>query len=768
MENNSAYDPNSELPNQELSPLPTDTQPNPEIIPKMSRGEAAGVSAQQGLTFGYGPEGEAYRRALDEMKKRGEIGEPQFPAMPFPGAPPVILPLATDEEGRFKDVLQSQYYKDFLEEERARVRGAREQYPYTSFASELGGSLVNPATVVAPELKAGQFFTNIARRGIPAAAQVSAYNEPKKPYEKSDTALDTLEKAGEGFIAGNLLGPVLGKAISAGAATGQQLLEAASRLRVAGVPIGDIPRYLTTDSSVAKWLSESLAKTPIAREPLNKIPEDYRAGLEATRTGITEGIDPSLVGQTFNEAGKKVQSDIGAWVEGQKKNFSDQYTQNLANVIDDTKFTSMTNTGNAVSDIIQRKANIGAGSFNFNDPRDVRKATSGAVQHVIDALQDPSGKNFSQLKELRTYLREIAGNPANNISKKEYDLLYKGISDDMEEAAKLSGNVNYNEYKRIDADYKKNLDAISDFQNFFGNFEKRGNQYVFDKTPEQLIGQISDAMKSGKGGSYDKLTMMMNSLSPEGRNSARNIIVSSLGSKPSAAAPDVIEFDPEKFIKQYGSLNKEAKELVFGPELKRSLDDLSTLSSPYSGGSASPMGKIKAPGESASQLGEIKVGAALGTVFWAGVGGLMGGRITSNYLANPSFAQRTGSLAKAYTALSDNPVSEAAQKAFVSALKQMPITAAQRLSADDYFRLFGVAKNTAENLRKWWDQTPEPQSEGKSSGGRIARKSGGRTGGNSISAEVKRVRALLSEKTASMLSVPDDAIATALHIAKRT
>jgi hypothetical protein len=56
----------------------------------------------------------------------------------------------------------------------------------------------------------------------------------------------------------------------------------------------------------------------------------------------------------------------------------------------------------------------------------------------------------------------------------------------------------------------------------------------------------------------------------------------------------------------------------------------------------------------------------------------------------------------------------------------------------------------------------------QASGGRIARKSGGRTTGNPISAEVKRVRALLSEKTASMLSVPDDAIATALHLAKRT
>jgi hypothetical protein len=57
---------------------------------------------------------------------------------------------------------------------------------------------------------------------------------------------------------------------------------------------------------------------------------------------------------------------------------------------------------------------------------------------------------------------------------------------------------------------------------------------------------------------------------------------------------------------------------------------------------------------------------------------------------------------------------------------------------------------------------------GQSSGGRVARKSGGRIKSNPISAEVKRVRALLSQKTANMLSLPDDAIATALDLAKRT
>jgi hypothetical protein len=54
----------------------------------------------------------------------------------------------------------------------------------------------------------------------------------------------------------------------------------------------------------------------------------------------------------------------------------------------------------------------------------------------------------------------------------------------------------------------------------------------------------------------------------------------------------------------------------------------------------------------------------------------------------------------------------------------------------------------------------------KNSGGRVARKSGGRIKSNPISAEVRQVRTLLSEKTASMLSMPDDAIATALNIAK--
>jgi len=64
------------------------------------------------------------------------------------------------------------------------------------------------------------------------------------------------------------------------------------------------------------------------------------------------------------------------------------------------------------------------------------------------------------------------------------------------------------------------------------------------------------------------------------------------------------------------------------------------------------------------------------------------------------------------------------------------------------------------------DQIPGFNNE-QSRGGRIERKSGGRVA-NAISNEVARTRALLSNKTASMLSMPDDAIVTALNHAKNT
>jgi hypothetical protein len=62
---------------------------------------------------------------------------------------------------------------------------------------------------------------------------------------------------------------------------------------------------------------------------------------------------------------------------------------------------------------------------------------------------------------------------------------------------------------------------------------------------------------------------------------------------------------------------------------------------------------------------------------------------------------------------------------------------------------------------------PRNAPQGQASGGRIQRKSGGRIG-NAISTEVDRTRALLGNKTASMLSMPDDAIVTALNHAKNT
>lgn len=746
---------------------PVLTEPNPEIVPKMSQGEAAGVSAQQGFTFGYGPEMEAYRRAYDALRERGELGTPQFQGSPGIGAPPIILPLSVDPSNQFKDITGSPEYKQFLEEERSRVRGAREQYPVTSFGSEVVGSVANPATWVAPELKSGQFFGNILRRGIPGGAQVAGYNEPKKPYEEEDTFSDKALKFGEGMVAGNVLGPLIGAGTTAAVKGGEQLLEAAKRLQAAGYAIPDIPRYLTTDSAVARWLSQTLAKTPFSGAPLNKVPEAYGEGLGATKEGIIEGISPNAANQTIYDAGQKVQGDIGQWVDNQKAYFQNQYDVQLKSIIDPNVRQPMYNTNQAVLDIIDRRANLGKGSFDYSDPKDVRKATSGIVEIVQDALNDPNYKNFWQLKELRTHLREVAGNPQNNVSQKEYDILYKAISDDMEDAAKASGAANYADYKRVDAEYKKSLDDIEDFQNFFGNFEKRGGKYVFDKTPENMIGQITSAMRSGKGGAYDKVTTMMSVLSPEGKDALRATILSDLGREASPEAADVFTFNAEKFLKQYGSLDKRAKTEVFGPDLKAALDDFYTLAGPFSPKAVNNMRSITSPLGAEEQASQIKVALSAFQHPVATFFGVAGGRGFSAAMASPVAVNQTSQAIRAFQALARNPASDVAQASFVQAFKQAPIVFAENNDITDYARAAGVSADIAAKIKAMYESQPR-EPEAQASGGRVGRKSGGRVKTNPISAEVKRVRTLLSQKTASMLSIPDDAIATALHLAKRT
>lgn len=56
----------------------------------------------------------------------------------------------------------------------------------------------------------------------------------------------------------------------------------------------------------------------------------------------------------------------------------------------------------------------------------------------------------------------------------------------------------------------------------------------------------------------------------------------------------------------------------------------------------------------------------------------------------------------------------------------------------------------------------------RAAGGRLAFKAGGSVGANAISSEVNKARLMLRRKTERMLSLPDDAVATALHMAKGT
>lgn len=123
-----------------------------------------------------------------------------------------------------------------------------------------------------------------------------------------------------------------------------------------------------------------------------------------------------------------------------------------------------------------------------------------------------------------------------------------------------------------------------------------------------------------------------------------------------------------------------------------------------------------------------------------------------------------GRMAAGVNAVADLPLGPVSLGDIVSGTSKAAYPAA--LAAEQT----GIAQERAlpedQSIRFSDGTTLDISEPGMNKGGRIQRKSGGRIKSNPISAEVRRVRALLSEKTASMLSMPDDAIATALNIAK--
>jgi hypothetical protein len=341
------------------------------------------------------------------------------------------------------------------------------------------------------------------------------------------------------------------------------------------------------------------------------------------------------------EAGQSIRQGLEDYIgPTSEAKVSDLYNK-VESKIDPTVTTPLSHTADEVSKIAARRA-------------EARLPGNGrAVDHVIDAVQDPRGLTYNGIKTLRTSVREMLKDPGrlpSEISPAELKSIYKGLSFDLREAVNRSGGPEAqaafqraNRYSGLVAERRKALDSL------LGR----------NKSNETIAATIQRLAGTGANANIKLLRAARRSVSGDEWNDIVSSTISKLGIGPKGE-----EFSPARFLTDYGKLSPQAKDVLFSSTgltssnalgkmqtLRQSLDDIATLSKRIE-----KLQKFGNPSGSAQHIGVFAEVTAIGKAIMSGgfaeplsvLGGLLGGRGLAMYLSRPVTAKLIADWSRRY------------------------------------------------------------------------------------------------------------------------
>lgn len=273
-----------------------------------------------------------------------------------------------------------------------------------------------------------------------------------------------------------------------------------------------------------------------------------------------------------------------------------------------------------------------------------------------------------------------------------------------------------------------------------------------------IVDNLEKLVKTGKITSTSGLSRdEINETIDVARELARRNILAREIETMKARMPGYLGGEESAFRNQFGAYLKSPEGRSLKPAEREAFSRVVSREGPFNiaHSMSSRLGTI------AGGTGGMGVGALMGSTFGpigTGIGALVGPAVTaSTQLAFRKIMER----------VTEKAVDDAVKTVLAGRAAQGEAMKAERI--EDLRRIVRAAliSEAATNpVEENWFLQDATGRQYAAPEKRPARKSGGRIKSNPISAEVRRVKALLSEKTASMLSMPDDAIATALNIAK--
>jgi len=651
-------------------------------------------------------------------------------------------------------------YEERLASEKARQAASREQYPGTSTASEVIGSLVNPISKIIPVAQAGKTFLQNAMRAAPPSAALGAVQGSGEGDTWSEKAINAAKGLIGGGVAGGVISGTLGKFMpGARAPSGEpspaDIVSASERLSSRGAPL-QVPKIVASNDELLSTLGSTAKELPFVGKPLTEAAEKT-AGQIGTKVGELSG------GQTRISAGETAKDALTNWIGPRsQKLVSDAYDK-VDNLITTPALQPLDAT-RKVAQSVQDEMNKSQKILG-EDP---------AVKFLMNAITDPAGLDYQGLKGLRTRIGQMLDDPSEIYKNAAPSLrqLYKGLTEDLKAVVEKSGGPRaLKEFEAANAFNAKIQSQREALLKITGTKEssKSGDQ-IFDTLLRQ----------AGSSGATDipKLTLAQRSMTPQEWADVSRGIIDNLSINKTTNA-----FDPASLFRQYGKLSAQGKDILFGPAkapsygVRNALDDLATV--------GKRLDRLNAIASSQGG-GERKILTAaelFGLVFHPlkAIPAIVAGRAFSSAMAEPATAQSVARWAKAYEVLGSKP-SSATARAFVRASQNIATEVGGRHGLPDkeailsaviggtelaklvgkthaYLTDFSAPKETPEHGGRTSDAVFDT---GRSTGGRASRATGGAV---NLMALSKAAKKRVTQVTEPLLNESDDTVAHALAVA---
>jgi hypothetical protein len=728
--------------------------------PKVGLPEAVGRGVESGFFLNQAPQVAALAEASGMVP---ELKLPEGGTRASHGAIEALvgagrLGLEKLAPGTFGDSAGKRY-EERLASEKARQTAAREQYPGTSMAADVGGSLLNPVSKIIPAPAAGKTFLQNALAAAKPSAVLGGIQGSGEGDTLSEKAVNAAKGVVGGGIAGGALSGALGKfmpgpAAPAGAPSPAEIVGAAERLSSRGAPL-QVSKVVASDNPLLGTLGEIAKDLPAVGGKLTK-------SSEKTSSQIGEKIAELAGGETRSSAGVVAKDALTDWIGPRsQKLVSDAYDKvdNLLTRPSSQTLDATRKVAQSVQDEMNKVQKVLG-----DDP---------AVNLLMNAITDPSGLSYQGIKGLRTRIGQMLDDPSEIYKDAAPSLrkLYAGLTEDLKAVIEKSGGSRaVKEFEAANALNKEIQSQREALLKITGTKEssKSGDQ-IFDTLLRQ----------AGSSGSTDipKLALAQKAMTPQEWESVSRGVIDNLSVNRTTNA-----FDPASLFRKYAQLSDQGKDILFGPSkaasygVRHAMDDLAVL------GTRLDRLKSLAHTQGSGERKILTVAELIGAAFHPvkAAAGITAGRAFSSAMAEPATAQSVARWAKAYEVFGSKP-SSATAKSFVRASQNLATEIGGQHGLPDRETILNAIIGGAELAKvisavhgKLTDFSApkEPPEHGRntdtvfdtnrSTGGRAGRATGGAV---NLMALSKAAKKRVTQVTEPLLNESDDSVAHALEVA---